>query len=215
MNRMINQKIIIIGPPGSGKDTQADLLSQHFKIPKISIGEILRQEINKQTNIGKGVQFCIENAKMPKSNIGTKLFIKIHKTGSLNRGYVMVGFPRSTEALDNYLSLDTPTTVIYLKVSKKITLQRILKRKRIDDLNKINIENRYEEFLKNEIPVIKKLKKLSINIIEINGDNEINSIHKKILDQVKKIEKANPPIKTSLKTSDGRSKINHQDSGDS
>jgi len=113
-------KIILLGPPGSGKGTISEKLSHDFKLVHISPGELLREEVSKGTHLGSEIKKFIEKGNLvPDKFVAeiVKLELKAHKR------FVLDGFPRSVEqakAIKNTLV----DIILYLDVSEKVVIER-------------------------------------------------------------------------------------------
>ena len=122
-------KLIIFGPPGSGKGTYSRILREKFGIEKISTGDILRAEIRKGSEIGKVAEKFINQGKLVPDEIVNKVVLEHLRNLS---GYVLDGYPRTknqAEKLEkkldeNNVSIDR---IIYLDVTLDVTLKRIIK----------------------------------------------------------------------------------------
>lgn len=91
-----NRKIIIFfGPPGSGKGTQAEMLSEKFKIPRISTGDLLRDEIKRKTKIGQEVEKIVAKGKLAPEKIIKELILKSFNKKEAKMGFILDGFPRN------------------------------------------------------------------------------------------------------------------------
>jgi len=103
--------LILLGPPGSGKGTQASLLSEKYGIPSISTGDILRQSIESQEELGlKAKKYMDEGALVPDELVIEIVKFRLVKP-DCKRGFMLDGFPRTVtqaEALDSLL--DKPLT---------------------------------------------------------------------------------------------------------
>ena len=99
--------LILIGPPGGGKGTQAKFLIDHFAIPQISTGDMLRKNVHDKTNLGLEAQKFMNLGKLvPDSVILQMMQSRINETDCSN-GYILDGFPRTipqAEGLDDLLS---------------------------------------------------------------------------------------------------------------
>lgn len=99
-------KLILLGAPGAGKGTQADLISEKYKIPQISTGVILREEISRGTALGLRVKNLIDAGKLV-SDEDVVSIVKIRlKQKDCQNGFILDGFPRTipqSEALDKLL----------------------------------------------------------------------------------------------------------------
>ena len=88
-------KLILLGPPGSGKGTQARMLAEEFGIPGISTGDILRQAIKDDTKLGKRAQNCVEAGDLVDDEIVIGLIKERIKESDCRNGYILDGFPRT------------------------------------------------------------------------------------------------------------------------
>jgi len=117
--------IIITGPPGSGKGTQAKMLAEKFGILAISTGEIFRREIENQTDIGKKVQKFLDEGKLVPDDIINEVVKKRLAEDDCKNGWVLDGFPRTIDqakALDEFAEVNF---VLVLKVPDEVTIERI------------------------------------------------------------------------------------------
>ena len=124
--------IILFGPPGSGKGTQADNLVKDFNLFKISVGDILRNEINKNSQLGKKIKSTIDVGGFVPDKIVNDLIEKKITNKNCNR-LVFDGYPRNlyqAKYLDNFLKKHNEyiVCVISLKVDKDTIIKRILGR---------------------------------------------------------------------------------------
>ena len=184
--------ILIIGPPGVGKGTQAHLIKNQLELTHISTGELLRKEIAEQTKIGFEAKYFIDKGEF----IPDKTVLKIikNKFNQINhsKGYIFDGFPRT---LSQAIGLDKIlikfqqklNIAISLIADDKILEKRLLKRSqkdnRSDDMPSI-IKKRQKIYWNQTAPVLKFYKTKGI-LKNIDGLGEIDDITKKILDTLK------------------------------
>lgn len=163
-------KILLIGPQGSGKSTQADLLAQHLGVPKISTGDIFRKlsQVREILNAGKLV-----DDKITASIVEKKL-----KEEDYQNGFVMDGYPRNIHQVE----LFDPgfDKVTYLKVPRAELLRRLLARGRRDDTPE-SINTRLELYFEQTEPLLDYYKQKGI-LVEVDGMGEIQ----KVQDEIKK-----------------------------
>ena len=118
---------VLLGAPGSGKGTQAEVLAKAYNMEKISVGDILREEVKKQSELGKKVEnFMKQGVLVPDEIIEEVMKEKIKNTDNL----ILDGFPRNlkqAEMLDNILKAvgKALTAVIYFDISKETILERL------------------------------------------------------------------------------------------
>ena len=133
--------VIIFGPPGAGKGTQAQNIAKKFNLYQISTGDILRSEIKKKTVIGKEIESIISEGEFATDDIVNKLLDKIIKNPAYKNRIIFDGYPRNiaqAENLKTLLSKDSQliSAVIYLNVSKNIIEKRIIGRITCEKCNK-------------------------------------------------------------------------------
>jgi len=143
-------KLVILGGPGAGKGTQSIRLSHSLNIPRISVGEILRQSIANQTKLGVLAQGYVEKGELIPDELMIKFMRLRLQDSDVENGWIMEGYPRNAfqaEELDFLLEelkqkLDK---AIYLHVSDEVLKERSLKRGLVDDIPEI-IERRIQIF---------------------------------------------------------------------
>ena len=186
---MVNNKvnIIIFGPPGAGKGTQAKHLVKKLDSFQVSTGDMLREEINKDTEIGKKIVSNMNEGKFVDDAIVNKLLEKIiFDPNKVNR-LIFDGYPRTisqAKNLDNLLDQSNQKInfVFFLNVEKKTIIKRIKKRKilekRLDD-NTDTILKRYDTYMKITKPVLDYYLK-NQNFYEVDGSMNKEKIAQKI-----------------------------------
>lgn len=126
--------LIILGAPGAGKGTQAKAISKNFDIPHISTGDILRNEIKKESELGKKAVRFVESGKLVPDEMIIKMIKKILGNSRTKNGFILDGFPRDlkqAKMLSSVLEqlgvkLDK---VINLVVDKDEVIERLKKRR--------------------------------------------------------------------------------------
>ncbi len=119
-------KLIIIGPQGSGKGVQSRKLSEHFHIPAISAGNLLREEILNKTALGITVSEYVNSGQLVPDEITVQLLKKRLKRNDCKNGFIIDAFPRTlSQGLALALSVDH---VIFLDISDKEAITRIRSR---------------------------------------------------------------------------------------
>lgn len=121
---------ILMGPPGSGKGTQAKLLVEEFEIPHISTGDMLREEVKAGSELGKKVQTVMDSGQYVSDDLMVPIVDSRFSKPDVKKGFILDGFPRTVEqakALDKILetkSLGSPR-VIYLDVPEEVLVERL------------------------------------------------------------------------------------------
>jgi len=133
--------VIIFGPPGAGKGTQAQNIAKKFNLYQVSTGDLLRSEIKKKTVIGKEIEKIISEGNFATDEIVNKLLDKIIKNPVYKNRIVFDGYPRNitqAENLETLLKKDSQSisAIIYLNVTKNIIEKRIIGRISCEKCNK-------------------------------------------------------------------------------
>ena len=179
--------IILFGPPGAGKGTQAKYLVSKLNSYQISTGDILRDEIKKDSNIGKKIINDMNDGKFISDEIVNKLIENVIYDPQKKGKLIFDGYPRSLSQAKNLnLLLDSSNQVIefifFLNVNKETIINRIEKRKilekRLDDTQD-TILKRYDISMETTRPVLDFYSK-NPNFHVIDGTLEIDEITKKI-----------------------------------
>jgi len=125
---MTQKIIILLGPPGSGKGTQAVRISKNLGIPHISTGDLFRQHLKNNTDLGKKVRSYMDSGKLvPDTLVLDMLFDRVSKS-DCRSGYLLDGFPRTlaqAEALEKHLNKSSTITAINLNVNDDTLVKRI------------------------------------------------------------------------------------------
>jgi adenylate kinase len=189
---MIN--LILFGPPGSGKGTQAERLKEHFNLLHISTGDLLRAEIANGTQLGmEAKKFMDAGNLVPDEVVIGMLGGAVEEARNKGKlGIIFDGFPRTTaqaKALDTML-LEKGTSVscvLSLVVDEEELTQRILKRGltsgRSDDNDVETIRKRVQEYRTKTEPVAGYYNDQNL-LIEIEGVGSIDSIFNALMDAV-------------------------------
>ena len=190
--------IIFYGPEGSGKSTQAKLLSEKLKVPALVSGDLVR----KYAKEDKGIMgdTCREVFKTGHYVPDSEMFVlwkHRFKEPDVDHGFVIDGFPRNLdqvkfleEKLDKYQKKED--IVFFLKVSEKESIRRLLKRGRKSPDGSLHdtpekIKERLKRYKKEEKQVLKFYKKRGLLRV-INGKQSIEEIHNDIKQIIKKYE---------------------------
>ncbi len=179
--------IILFGPPGAGKGTQAKYLVKKLKNFQISTGDILREEIKNNTEVGKKIINIMSDGKFVSDEIVNKLLEKHVFDPKKKNKMIFDGYPRSisqaknlNQMLDN--SNQNIDFVFFLNVRKEIIVKRIEKRKILEQRSDDELDTilkRYDTYMETTKPVLDYYSKNS-NFHEIDGNDKIDQITNKI-----------------------------------
>lgn len=128
-------KLVLLGPPGAGKGTQANLLKELFDIAHISTGDILREEMKNQTLLGKEIKKFVESGALVPDEVVTKIIEnRLTHGAGISKGFMLDGFPRTrtqAEDLDKILITNKNSIdyAIYFKSTLSVIIQRLTGRR--------------------------------------------------------------------------------------
>jgi len=185
---MIN--IILFGPPGSGKGTQAELIIKELNLTHLSTGDVFRKNIAQKTNLGLLATKYMSQGKLVPDQLTIDLLANELDQDVSSQGFIFDGFPRTipqAEAFDDLLHQKNMSLsmLISLEVSENELVKRLLKRGlvsgRKDDQNESIIRNRIKVY-NDQTAVLKKyyLKNISHIFHQIDGEKSIENISNSI-----------------------------------
>ena len=181
--------LVIFGPPGAGKGTQSKFLVEKFNLFQLSTGEFLRNEMSKNTQVGKQIASVINSGSLVSDKIVSDLIEKIIANKEYQNRIIFDGYPRNlnqVKNLENLLKKYKQKIDIVLKLSvsletiKKRIVERRNQEKRLDDNEQIAIK-RYQTYEISTEPVIDYYKKLNLLKV-VDGERPIDQINKEISD---------------------------------
>ncbi len=192
---MIN--IVLFGPPGSGKGTQAQNLIEKFNLKQISTGDLFRFNMKNDTELGKLAKYYIDKGELVPDQVTINMLVDELKKPTDTNGFIFDGFPRTsyqTEVLDQIVKEQLHSEIsvcLSLIVEDEILVQRLVKRGetsgRVDDSEESIIRNRIKEYYAKTAEVA-ELYKQQGKYVEINGVGEISEISEKLFAEVEKIK---------------------------
>ena len=187
--------IVLFGPPGSGKGTQSEKIIEKYGLVHISTGDLLREEVAAQTELGKQAKAIMDTGELVSDKIVIGMIrnkIEEHKDGA---GFIFDGFPRTVEqarelrkALTDYD--ERVGVMISLEVSREELVQRLLKRgeqtgRSDDKLETIN--NRIDVYNRQTIPVTYYYQKMRKHAA-VDGTGSIDKIFDRITEVISKVK---------------------------
>ena len=183
--------IIIFGAPGSGKGTQSNLLKNNYSLAHISTGDVLRQEIKNETELGKIAKGYIDKGQLLPDDLISDMLDKVLNTLKDSKGVIFDGFPRTipqAEALEKILhkrGMDV-SILLDLQVEKEELVKRLLERGRISgrsDDNEETIQSRLKVYHSQTAPLAEHYKRKGKHVA-IKGNGTIEDIFNKIKDAI-------------------------------
>lgn len=176
--------ITLLGAPGCGKGTQAQMLASELNIPVVGIGDLIRSEISKKSALGQEVEPIVNSGNLVPDDIIIKIFSANITEALLKNGVITDGFPRNLvqakafEDIFKNKSLDT--IIIYIKVPFERLKERLLLRGRSDD-TEVVIETRNRVYENLTQPILDYFQG---NVLEVDGDRDPSLVFSDILKRV-------------------------------
>jgi adenylate kinase len=201
-------RIVLLGPPGSGKGTQAKRLMEELKVAHISTGDLLREAVNNQSDLGKKAKEFMDAGKLVPDDLVIALIRE--KISSMEGGFLLDGFPRTIEQAKKLEEISEIDTVINLEVNEDILVDRLTKRRSCKDCGGVyhllfnppkedgrcdscggelyqrsddteaTVKERLRTYRKSTLPLVEYYGSKG-KILNINGDKNINEVFNSIM----------------------------------
>jgi adenylate kinase len=202
--------IILIGPPGSGKTVQANYLEKRYKIPAISMAEVLQQEFSRKSPLGKKLASPLESGELVADGPANELMKMRLLSGDAGRGFILDGYPASegqARALDEFLAdhkFPKPTIVV-INAPEEVLRNRMERRGRSDDKKPGNIERRLRDY--REVGRVVEQWYGSERIVRVDGTGTPQDVAQRIASGIEAVQpepalKARSPEGPELKKRD-------------
>ncbi len=184
-------RLILMGPPGAGKGTQAKVIATHFSIPAISTGDIFRANVAGRTELGKEAQRYMDEGEYVPDEVTNAMVKDRISLADAVPGFLLDGYPRTVaqvEALDQMLEdlgqkLDA---VVLLTADRDELIERLLQRAhvegRADDTEEV-IRRRQELYEEQTAPLIEVYGDRGV-LVEVDGMGEIDSVTRRVFEKL-------------------------------
>ena len=186
--------LILFGPPGSGKGTQSEKLMAKYGLKHLSTGDLLRNEINRQTPLGKEAQNFMDKGQLVPDEVVIGMISSALDENPDTKGFLFDGFPRTpaqAKALDKLLKLKKApiAAMLALEVSEEELIKRLLKRGetsgRSDDNNESVIRARIVEY-RSKTAVVADYYKQFDKVVMVKGEGSIDDIFERLCTEIDK-----------------------------
>lgn len=172
-------RAILLGPPGSGKGTQAALISESLGVPAISTGDLLRQAVADGSPLGLRVKEILDSGALVDDATMADVIERRLAADDAEAGFLLDGYPRTigqSETLDGILERRSEALdiVVLIEVPEDVLIRRALGRQRADDTREV-ISNRLGVYHEQTTPLIDHYRERGILKV-VDGDQEIDQV---------------------------------------
>jgi adenylate kinase len=188
-------RMLLVGPPGAGKGTQASQLSEAYGIPAISTGDIFRANVRDETPLGVEAKGYMDRGEYVPDSLTNALVADRLTADDCEPGFLLDGYPRTVDqvrALDEVLASqgNTLNAVVELVADPDVVVERILKRAldsgRSDDADETIIRSRLALYARETAPLIDVYGSRGI-LVSVDGIGEITAVTQRIRDALAKL----------------------------
>ena len=179
----MGRRLLLVGPPGAGKGTQAERLTVAIGIPHISTGDMLRDHVTRGTELGAEAKRTMDTGALVPDAVVVAMVAERLKEADAACGYLLDGFPRNdaqADALDEAVGSDAVETVLYLDVPEDELVSRLMGRGRSDDTEE-SIRTRLEVYRGDTEPLIDRYEDAGL-LAKVDGTGDVEAISARIFE---------------------------------
>ncbi|WP_053386928.1 adenylate kinase [Leucobacter japonicus] len=185
MTETTTTRLLIIGPPGAGKGTQAGKIAERYGVPAISTGDIFRANIKGGTELGKQVQAIIEQGELVPDSLTNDIVADRLTQADAAAGFLLDGYPRTVDqvhSLDGMLDGSSLDAVVLIEADVDEVVARLLKRAQVegraDDTEEV-IRHRQDVYAAQTAPLIELFSERGI-LVSVDGIGSVDVVAERI-----------------------------------
>jgi adenylate kinase len=184
-------RLLLIGAPGAGKGTQAELLAKRFGITHISSGDLLREHVRDQTSLGQTIRSYVDQGDLVPDGVVMDMLRKPVVAAAESGGYVLDGFPRTVAQAQTAFAVARTLgaevqAAIHLDVPREELVRRLLSRGRGSDDTEAVIEHRLQVYLENTVPLLEYYAGREW-MFAVDGAQPSQAVHEDIVGRLRKM----------------------------
>jgi adenylate kinase len=187
--------LVLFGPPGSGKGTQASRVSARLRVPHVATGDILRAEVAAATPLGREAEPIMQAGLLVPDDLIVRVIESRLAEPDASRGVLLDGFPRTVpqaQSLDRMLGKSGKHVhlVLCLDVPEQVLVDRLLGRAREEgraDDNLDTIQTRLDVYRRDTAPVLDHYRSSGVRIEEVDGDARIEEVTRRVYTAMERV----------------------------
>lgn len=182
-------RLVLLGPPGAGKGTQAAILSEKLSIPHISTGDLFRANMAQQTELGKEAQKYMDAGQLVPTDVTARMVEARLAEDDAKDGFLLDGFPRTVPQADELKKIldglgEKLDAVVQFDVSEDVVVERMLARGRADD-NEETIRTRLGVYRDETAPL---LDHYADQLIVVKAEGTVEDINARTMEELGKLK---------------------------
>jgi adenylate kinase len=184
-------RLLLIGAPGAGKGTQAELLAKRFGLVHISSGDLLRQHVRDKTALGRTIESYVDKGDLVPDSVVLDMLRKPVVAAVEAGGYVLDGFPRTVEQAEASFPVAQALGVevqaaIHLDVPTEELVRRLLSRRRGSEDTEEVIEHRLEVYMEKTVPLLAYYAGREL-MFAVDGAQPADAVHEEIVARLRRL----------------------------
>ncbi|ONI73342.1 adenylate kinase [Actinosynnema sp. ALI-1.44] len=180
-------RLVLVGPPGAGKGTQAGTLSDKLGVPHISTGDLFRAHIGNKTELGLSVQSILDSGKLVPDEVTNQMVRERLAEADARDGFILDGFPRNIAQADVLGAILAESgrkldAVVEFQIDEDVVVARLLGRGRTDDNEEV-IRHRQQIYRSETEPLLNYYRDI---VVTVDAVGEVGEVTNRVLNALDK-----------------------------